>query len=138
MSYASSAGKYLETDIMSRPREWLVPLLYEHLLARLQRASVQIEAGDIEGKAESLSKASEIVLELAGSIDHERGGEIARNLSALYAYFASEILTIGRTLDRQRLGQLTAMAGELHEAWVQAAEQVAPRGRPRAAAVATA
>ena len=33
------AGRSFEQDVMSRSREWLVPLLCEHLLANLRRAS---------------------------------------------------------------------------------------------------
>lgn len=130
MSYGSqTSNRYLEADIMSRPKEWLVPLLYEHLLTSLRRAAVQIHAGELEGKAHNLGKASAIVAELLGSLDREQGGEIAANLSSLYTYFMLEIMNVGRTLDLEVLQRLIAMIDELHDAWVQAAELVAPRGR---------
>jgi flagellar secretion chaperone FliS len=129
MSYTASTERYLEAEVMSRPKEWLVPLMYEHLLKHLRRATIQIETRDIEGKATSLEKAQSIVLELAGSLDHEKGGEIAQRLSALYAYFAGELITIGRTLDTAHLNRLIDMIADLHDGWVQAATQVAPRGR---------
>ena len=133
MSYASQTSRYLENDIMSRRPEWLVPLLYEHLLVCFERASVQMAAGDIEGKAASLEKASAILAELLSSLDLEKGGEIAKQLSALYAFFAGELLTISRTQDRAALARMAAMVSELHGAWVAAAEEVAPRtGRPAA------
>ncbi len=138
MSYGSRAAQYLDSDVLSRPKEWLVPLLYEHLLARLRRAEVQIGARDFEGKAESLSKATEIVFELAGTLDHDQGGELATHLSSLYAYFAGEILAVSRTLDCVRLQRLVTLVAELHEAWAAAAEQVAPRGRGTGARLAMA
>ena len=128
MSYAYATSQYLESDILSRPREWLVPLLYEHLLANLRRAAVQIESRDFEGKASSLSKANQIVAELLATLDRERGGDVADALVSLYGYFAIEIMNVGRTLDLGTLNRLVAMIADLHEAWVQAAEQVAPRG----------
>lgn len=138
MSYGTSPARYLENNVVSRSPEWLVPLMYEHLLSRLQRARVQIESRDLEGKSESLAKANEIILELSASLDSDRGGEIAEQLQPLYAFFAGEILTAGRTNDAVLLGRLVTMIGELHEAWVQAAEQVAPRGRSAAHRVDTA
>lgn len=129
MTYGGSGARYLEAEIMSRPAEWLVPLLYEHLLSNLRRAEVQIEAGDMEGKATSLERAQAIVMELLSSLDAERGGEVATRLAALYAFFVDEIMTAGRSLDVVRLRRSTAMIAELHDAWTQAAEQVAPRGR---------
>jgi flagellar secretion chaperone FliS len=137
MAYGSSAAQYLETDIMSRPKEWLVPLVYEHLLSSLSRARVQIQNRDFEGKAASLQKASDIVFELLTSLDEERGGALARDLSALYTFLAAEILTVGRTLDTAHLQRLTAIVAELHEAWVQAAEEVSPRARRGAPSLAS-
>jgi flagellar secretion chaperone FliS len=137
MSYASQSSRYLENEILSRPKEWLVPLLFEHLMSSLTRAGVQIETGDIEGKAKSLEKASAILFELLGSLDHEQGGEIARNLASLYSFLAGEILKVGVTLDLKLLQRVLGMVTELHEAWVQAAEQVAPRARPAGASLAS-
>ena len=130
MTYAASSSRYLENEILSRPPEWLVPLLYEHLLIALRRAEAQIAARDIEGKAASLERASTIVAELLASLDHEKGGEIAGQLSSLYAYFAGEIIDIGRTMNQLSLQRVIAMVADLHSAWEEAAEQVAPRKRP--------
>ncbi len=133
MTYHNAyTARYLEAEVMSRPKQWLVPLLYEHLLANLKRASVQIEARDLEGKAASLSRASAIVFELLASLDFEKGGELAKRLAALYAYFATEITTVGRSLDVAHLARLIEMIAGLHESWVQAAEATSPRsGSPR-------
>ena len=137
MSYGTSSTSYLGNDILSRSPEWLVPLLYEHLVINLKRAGVCIDEGNLEGKSAALGKANEIVMELASSLNPEQGGEIAKQLGSLYAFLAGEILEIGRTLDRSRLERLSAMIADLHEAWVQAAEQVAPRTRSGAAPVAS-
>lgn len=130
MSYGSRTAPYVENEILSRSPEWLVPLLYEHLLSNLRRAHVQIEAGDLEGKARSLGKATEILLSLVEALDREKGGELAGNLAALYAFLFGEVAAVGRSLDTHRLARMTDLLSELHEAWVEAAEQVAPRGRP--------
>ena len=124
---------YLEADIMSRPREWLVPLLYEHLLANLRRAAVQIEANDPAGKALSLEKASAIVMELSSSLDQERGAEIARAMLSLYSFLVTEIIHVGVTRDLARLGKVSHIVEELLEAWTQAAEEVSPRASAKPA-----
>lgn len=120
----------LEQDVLSRPREWLVPLLYEHLVDSLRQASRQMAANNVEGKAASLERASAIVFELHATLDFEHGGELAPRLAALYAYFAGEITAVGRSLDREQLARLVAMLSDLHDGWTRAAE----RARPRASA----
>lgn len=116
---------YQDNEVLSAPKERLVPLLYEGLLKNLRRANKQIGAKDFEGKAESLQKASAIVYELLGSLDFDAGGELASRLAGLYGYFAQEISEIGRDLDRIRLDNLIDMVAGLHEAWDQAARKVA-------------
>ena len=114
---------YQDTEVLTARKEQLVPLLYGGLLKRLKRAGKQIAAGDIEGKSESLQKASSIVYELLGSLDFDAGGELASRLAGLYGYFAQEITAIGRTMDRGRLEALIEMIAGLHDAWEQAARQ---------------
>ena len=127
MSYSIQSSRYLENDVLSRSPEWLVTLIYEALLTNLRRAALQIESGDLEGKASSLGRASALVTELMSTLDHDRGGDLADRLASLYAYFALEIMNIGRSLNATNLLGLIAMLEELHGAWIQAAEQVAPR-----------
>jgi flagellar secretion chaperone FliS len=122
-----SAGRpsaYQDNEVLTASKERLVLLLYEGLLRSLRRAGMQIGAGDLEGKSRSLQNASSIVYELLGSLDFEAGGDIAKRLSGLYSYFASEILQVGRTLDRRRLEALVDMIDALHEAWGEAARKV--------------
>ncbi|HEY8469549.1 MAG TPA: flagellar export chaperone FliS [Longimicrobiales bacterium] len=124
-----NASAYLEAKILSSSREELIPLLYEHLCANLRRAAAQIEAGDIEGKAASLDRASGIIFELLASLDFEAGGDLASRLAALYSFFAREIAEASRTLDRPRLERVIGMVESLHGAWQQAAAQTASRSR---------
>jgi len=126
MSYGKYTSKYLENEVLSRPKEWLIPLLYEHLLAHLRRAQVQIQARDFEGKGASLEKASDIVIELLATLDLEQGGELAQRLAALYTYFAGEILAVGRTLDQKPLIKMIEMISGLHESWIGAARTLVP------------
>lgn len=103
---------------MSRSPEWLVILLYEHLLSHLRKAKVQMGNRDIEGKGASLEKASSIVVELLATLNTEKGGEVATRLAALYAYFADEILRISLRSDMVSLDKLIAMVADLHESWM--------------------
>jgi flagellar secretion chaperone FliS len=137
MSHATQTTRYLENDVMSRSPEWLVPLLYEHLLTNLRRAAIQIRNDDVAGRSESLGRASAIVGELLATLDQEKGGQLARHLSGLYSYFVLEILNVGRSPDGSSLPKLIELVDELHGAWVEAAKQVAP-GRSTSSAEASA
>lgn len=127
MPYQQQIDSYLQADINARPKEWLVPLLYEHLVKHLRRTEMAIANDDAAAMATSASKATDILYELLGTLDVEAAPEIARPLSGLYSFFISELLRIGRTRDVAALQRITRMCSDLHDAWVKAAEQVAPR-----------
>ena len=124
MSYSHQGTTYLETQIVSSSPEQLVPLMYQHLLSNLKRAGDQIESGDIEGKSESLQRASAIVFELMAALDMDDGGEIAMRLASLYTYFTKRIMELGRSMDVEILHELLELVGSLHESWLDAARQV--------------
>jgi len=130
MSYQTRANAYRENSVMSMSREELVPLMYEHLLIGLKRASKQMEEGDIEGKAASIEKVSGILYELLGSLNFEEGGEIASRLASLYGYFLKEVTEASRTLDPKRLEPLIEMVTSLHEAWVEVTKANPGSGTP--------
>jgi flagellar protein FliS len=125
MNYSQGAGAYHHARVLASSKEQVVVLLYEHLLANLRRAGLQIQRRDIEGKAASLERASDIVFELMASLDLEAGGEIASRLSARYGYFIGEINAVGRSLDQERLDRLAGLVSTLHQSWAQAAQTVA-------------
>jgi len=126
MTYSAPQGAkaYRENAVLSASPEQLVVLLYEHLIINLKKASREIENRNFEGKAESLGRANDIVLELLSSLDFEKGGEISSRLASLYGFFTREIATVSRTLDQARIAQLVGMAEELRESWVEAARML--------------
>jgi flagellar protein FliS len=62
-------------------------------------------------------KTGEIVTELMVSLDFEQGGEIARNLFALYTWFNRELLEANIKQDMERIGTVRNMIDDLRSAW---------------------
>lgn len=133
MVSAGAAARYLEHEVMSRSTEWLVPLMFEHLLLNLRRAEKCMEQGDVAGRATHFGKASSILFELMGSLDRERGGAVAGQLGSLYGFLTTELIDVGRSNDSRRLQRIIGIVSELHDGFRQAAESVSPRGGTPAA-----
>lgn len=132
--YGQRPTAYRETEVLSASPERLIPLMYERLLVSLKRGAMCIGKNDVEGKFENLQLAQDLVYELLGSLDFERGGEIAHRLSSLYTFWAREISEAGRALDARRVGRVAAMVAELHESWAEAVRAVEGKETARAAA----
>jgi flagellar secretion chaperone FliS len=119
----SATSSVVDADLLHASPEQLVPLLYAHLLRHLRAAAEHMPRGDVERRTHHFEQALAILFELLATLDFERGGEVAPRLAALYSYFASEIIGIGRSLDLELLRRITGMIAGLHESW----EQVAAR-----------
>lgn len=90
---------------------------YAQLLGTLALADRAIEAGDGTVRGDSLAEASGIVFDLLYSLDFRRGGETVPRLAAIYGYIGNELLSVGRTGDRQHLAHLRDMVATLRNSW---------------------
>jgi len=87
-----------KTNVNTASQGRLVVLLYEgavkHLKAALNLFDMndKLKPGDIEQFGVHLQKTQAIITELQVSLDMEKGGEIAKNLMALYVYFNEELM----------------------------------------------
>ena len=94
-----------------------VPELYGRLAEALQAADAAIVRHDTAGKLSGFDVATAVVFDLFAALDFEHGGELAPRLAALYSYFASEILYVSRSEDRQQIRGLLDMIGVLTGTW---------------------
>jgi len=101
----------------------LVCLSYEALMQALLRARAAIEAGDLEAEAQATSKAMEAIIELATSLDFERGGEIAKSLGQLYAYMMQRLTQGLCSASTEAVDEVLHLARTLREGWQTLAER---------------
>ena len=117
MSYANHAAQYQEVAVRSASPGQLVVMVYDHLLLHLRRTRLAMEQGNPDLRIASLDKARAALGELLASLDLERGGEIAKQLSGLYAFLLAELVELGLRPSVERLDRMIGMAGELREAF---------------------
>lgn len=121
------AAAYGRSRVFSSDPVDLVVLLYERLLADLEGGVIAMRAGDLEAKAARLQRANDVIFELLGSLDRERGGEVSERLAALYTYMITRLGEASRTLDVSILDELSRHVRSLLSAWRTVAEQAAAR-----------
>jgi len=127
MSYSGSADQYREVAVLSASPAQLLTMTYDHLLVNLRRARMAVDSGNVELRCQYVAKCQDVVSELLVTLDHDRGGEIAGNLSALYVFFLRELMQLGSAPDVTRLDRLTALVQELRDGFSQAAAVAAGR-----------
>ncbi len=111
-------------QVLSASPARLTVLLFEHLEVVLRRSQTAIRSNQIELRVENLGKARAIISELLGTLDIERGGAIALDLSMLYGFLLAELVDVGIRRDVVRLGRLIGIVNTLSSAFSLAATQL--------------
>ncbi len=118
-------------EIRTATPEMVVVKLYEGALRFIRNARGHQERGEIAARATAIGRALAIVNELQHSLDLRQGGEIARNLDALYFYVTDRLLEANQRASVQAMDEASGILSTLYEAWIEIAR------RPLAANEAT-
>lgn len=127
MGYTQAYNAYKETNVKTASQGRLVVLLYEETVRQLTLASSlfsedsNLPVQNIERFGKSILKSQEIITELQVSLDMEKGGEIAKNLMALYIFFNRQLTDANIKKDKAIVESILKMMSELCESWRQAA-----------------
>lgn len=78
-----------------------------------------IEHKDLELQNQNLQKAQRIVMELMSCLDMDKGGEIAKNLLALYSYVLNELVEANVGDKIEPIDRCIKILCELRESWVE-------------------
>ena len=123
MTRINAAAAYkridLESAVASADKHELVTLLFKGVIGALAGVEVHHQHNNWDQVRECLSKASRILVGLQGSLDYERGGDIAVNLGELYGYsirklFSANVKT-DSTLDS--VAEVKRLIEPIAEAW---------------------
>jgi flagellar secretion chaperone FliS len=110
-----------------------IVLLYEGAIRRIKEAQSAIAARRINERCCAVQKATAIIEGLQSCLDHERGGELARNLDRIYTHISFRLQRVNLTDDPAICDELIARLDQLRGAWAQlAAGAAAPAGKGRA------
>jgi len=95
----------------------LVQMLFSALLESMSEAEGHMQRGSVELKLKSIARADKIVQGLRITLDHERGGELARNLDALYEYVSRRLLHANLRNDVESLQEARGLMADISSAW---------------------
>jgi len=107
----------VSTSVTDADPHKLVALLFAGACQRIRLAQACMAQGDHARKGKAIGEACAIVGHLNGSLDHEAGGEIAGNLSALYDYVMQRLTEANLHNDEAGLVEALALLGEIDSAW---------------------
>lgn len=110
--------KYLEWEVLDADPRKLIALLYRGAIEASAAARGHLAAGEIRERSRQITRAWEILQELAGSLDSKIGGEMGANLARLYAYMQIRLIEANATQTAAPLMEVESLLVILSEAWL--------------------
>jgi len=119
--FGAARARYQNVDLASRieaatPHR-LVAILLDELMKSLDAMAAACRVSDFVQRGTRQSRALSILHGLEGSLDYEKGGDIAASLAAIYARGRQMVFAAARDNDAETLVKAREMIGEIASAW---------------------
>lgn len=109
--------KYQDTMISTADPVDLVVMLYDSAIHNVQSARLALAAGQIENRGIAINKVSSVFVELLGSLNHEKGGELSVRLAELYGYMLNRLSEAHCQQKDEPLAEVAALLDTLRQGW---------------------
>lgn len=121
-AYGAAAGDRLQ----------LVMRMLDGAIDRIATARGHMERREVAAKGEAIGKAIGLVDGLRAALDADRGGEVARNLAALYDYVMRRLVEANLHDDPRRLDEAAGLLDEIRAGWEAIVRNPPPAAGPGA------
>lgn len=122
---ARGAEAYYQTHVQSRSPLELVVMLYDGALRFCDQAADAMDAGDMAAKGIAMSRAFAILSELQSTLNVRDGGDVARQLDALYAHMNDRLVDANIQRSSVPIRDVMRLLTTLRDAWSQVATPAA-------------
>ncbi|MEG6548866.1 flagellar export chaperone FliS [Desulfocurvibacter africanus] len=114
-----AAQKYLATQVTTTDQGQLLIMLYDATIKFLNQAKIKIDEKDYAQKGILISKALDIISELASSLNKDKGGDIADNLNQVYLYCNTRLLMANLKMDKGIIDEVIKIITGVRDAYAQ-------------------
>ncbi len=111
ISAQNSARQYQQAQFATVDRGQLLLMMFDGGERFLSQAEHRLGGNDVPGFLQALGRAQAIIAELLSTLDHQRGGEIARNLDRLYRFMLDHLLEASVSKSGRHVGQVRRILG---------------------------
>lgn len=117
MGYGRVCKQYKMSNIETAGKLDLIIICYEKAILCLKQAKNHIKENEIEKKALKIQKVLDIINTLQGCLNIEEGGQVAKNLDAIYTYLNKRLLLGDIQKDMTAFDECANILTELKSAW---------------------
>jgi len=120
----SGVQKYKQSSVQSASKEKILLMLYEGAIRFVKQAMIAIDKKQIAERGINIGRAFDVVMELNNTLNHEVGGEIAKNLEQLYMFITEQLTQANATGQKKPLEDALKVLETLYSGWVEAIEKI--------------
>jgi flagellar secretion chaperone FliS len=117
LAYGRFAHEYQKQNVNGASPLQLVIMLYDGALRFMEAGKHAMAHGNLEKQNYYFQKSEKIVIELMSCLDMEKGGEVARNLFALYGYVLNELVSANIEDKPEPVERAIRVMSDLRESW---------------------
>ena len=115
--------QYRATKVQTAGSVDLVVMLYQGAVKFVRLAIEAMDRDDSKAAHTSLVRAQDIIVELHGSLNHEDGGQISKQLASVYDYCFRRLVTANVKKDPAAAREVVGILRDLGTAWQEIAAQ---------------
>ncbi len=125
------AKAYHKTSVETASKERILLMLYEGCIRHLKRCRTAMENKQMAEKGIALGKAQDIINELSNSLNFEVGGELSKQLEALYLHLFEQTTKANIENDPQKITHCIKIMETLYEGWKEAVAKLKGTGEKK-------
>jgi flagellar secretion chaperone FliS len=115
----NAKSSYRESSVRGANPVQLVVILYEQAIEDLRRAVLALDRGAIEERTREINHALLVIGQLQGTLDMERGGEVAKHLARFYGVLRVGLNEAQLKQSARLLAQQISQLVVVYEAWLE-------------------
>lgn len=112
-----AAQAYFQTQVTTTSQGDIVVMLYDGAIKFLNQAKTYLADNDMAQKGMAISKALDVINELDGSLNMEKGGSLSDNLHNLYLFCSKHLVMANLRKDPERIEQVIKILSGLRSAY---------------------
>lgn len=110
---------YRHADTMGKSQIDLIIMVYDGAIKALETAAGHYRENDCEAGFEQIQKAKRFVTHLYTTLDLEKGGEVAENLSKMYVWVISQLCVVEATKEIDEIEAVVTVLDNLRSGWAE-------------------
>jgi len=132
-----AAQAYIQAQVTTVGQGDLLIMLFDGCIKFLKQAKERMAERDYAKKGILISKALDIIAELQGSLNAQKGGELAENLKRIYMVCSTRLLMANMKMDQGIVDEVIKTLSGIRDAFAQintpefAPKQPAPQASSR-------